>query len=67
MLIDDGCTTLVLSAGMDEKLLLSDGAKELMKEKGIKYDYLQSSTAVAKYNELIAQGTTVGALIHSTC
>tara|TARA_R100001163_G_C5067308_1_gene206306 strand:+ start:112 stop:471 length:360 start_codon:yes stop_codon:yes gene_type:complete len=66
-LIDNGATTIILSAGMENRLELPDETKKWLKEKNISFHYLQTEEAVKKYNELAAYSNKIGGLFHSTC
>lgn len=65
-LLDHGAEHVVLSRGMHERLQVQQATLEQLRERGVEVDVLETSEAVERYNDL-ADGTRVGALIHSTC
>lgn len=65
-LIEKGATTIILSAGMNERLRTAPETLRLLEEKEVMALCLQSEEAVRQYNQLCGK-TPVGALIHSTC
>jgi hypothetical protein len=44
-----------------------DDTVRQLEERGVTVEVLDSGAAVARYNELAADGHPVAALIHSTC
>jgi hypothetical protein len=66
-LLTHGATIVVLSKGVQERLLTCPETLEMLEAQGIAYHILQTEAAIRRYNELAAQGELVGALIHSTC
>lgn len=65
-LITLGCTTVILSRGMDLQLRCMPDTLAVLGNRGIVTHVLETREAVRLYNEL-APTTRVGALIHSTC
>jgi len=63
----DEVDIIILSKGMDNQLQTKTDTYSYVKEKKKKLHILNTRLAVEKYNELVAQGVKVGALIHSTC
>jgi len=65
-LLKQGATVIVLSKGVEERLLTCPETLQMLEEMGIETYVLQTEKAVERYNEL-SQHERVGALIHSTC
>ncbi|HKK45314.1 MAG TPA: Mth938-like domain-containing protein [Balneolaceae bacterium] len=65
-LLEHGAKVIVLSKGFHERLQVCEETTQMLKNKGIKFYFLQTEKAKAKYNEL-SEDHAVGALIHSTC
>jgi hypothetical protein len=66
-LVEHGARTVVLSRGQQRRLGVMDGTVRQLREQGVAVEVLDSPAAVARYNELAADGHPVAALIHSTC
>lgn len=66
-LVDNGCTTIVLTRGMLLRLQTADETLEMLDRRGIKVHITETKAAVRIYNDLAANGETVGGLFHSTC
>ena len=66
-LLDHGCTTIVLSRGMDLVLQVHPKTTELLKERGVTAIVEETRAAVKRYNQMAAAGASVGGLFHSTC
>lgn len=66
-LLDKGCDVVVLSRGVELRLLTMPETLTFLEAQNIETYVLQTEEAIAKYNELAEQGRQVGALIHSTC
>ena len=66
-LVANGADVVVLSRGVQERLLVGDEVVAALEARGIEVRVLQTDEAVAAYNALVAEGRKVGALIHSTC
>jgi len=62
---------LVLSAGVENKLQLSEEARVFLYKMEINFHYLQTEEAIKKFNELIEENyenlNSVAGLFHSTC
>jgi hypothetical protein len=65
-LLAKGSRTIILSRGMQLVLQVPPATVEWLEKQGVRVEVLESSLAVARYNELCAH-EPVGALIHSTC
>ena len=65
-LIDQGAETIVLSKGIWERLQVCPETLNLLSERGIAVEVLQTEAAVQRFNEL-RESTPVGGLFHSTC
>lgn len=65
-LLDQGAEVVVLSKGVHERLQVCPETLELLQERGVEVQVLQSEAAVAAYEALRAD-RRVAALIHSTC
>lgn len=63
----DDVDIVILSKGMDSVLQTKEDTIDFLKSKGKEYHLLPTKEAMTLYNELVAQGKKVGALIHSTC
>jgi hypothetical protein len=66
-LMDHGCTTVVLSRGMQGRLTLSHETLELLQAKNVDVRVAKTKQAVKIYNKLAAEGIAVGGLFHTTC
>lgn len=66
-IVEKGAEVVVLSKGIDNKLLTKQETLDYLEEHKIKYYHLQSNLAVEKYNELLLSDYKVGGLFHSTC
>lgn len=65
-LLDAGAEVVVLSRGMQLRLLTCPETLELLRSRGIEVHVEETKRAVELYNSL-ADSRPVGALIHSTC
>lgn len=65
-LLEHGARTVILSKGFNERLQVKPETLQMLEEKGVAVQALQTEQAVQRYNEL-AGNEPVGALIHSTC
>ena len=65
-LLEHGAMIVVLSRGVWERLGVASETVQVLEERGVAYEILQTERAVERYNELVAT-EPVGALIHSTC
>ncbi|WP_433476634.1 hypothetical protein ACQPZP_06030 [Spirillospora sp. CA-142024] len=65
-LLDHGCAVIVLSRGMELRLLTMSATLELLEEAGVEAHVEETVAAVDLYNRL-AETTAVGGLFHSTC
>lgn len=66
-LVDQGCTHVVLSRGMHERLQTKPETIAYLENKGIEVTVIETRQAVAHYNTLAEAGEKVGGLFHSTC
>ena len=66
-LLEHGCTTVVLSQGMFQRLAISDKTLALLQAKNIDIHVAKTKQAVKFYNKLAAAGIAVGGLFHTTC
>lgn len=66
-LVENGATIVIVGRGQNERLEMTDEAREWLESQGIQLEVLESSRAVDRYNTLSADGVAIGALIHSTC
>ena len=62
-----GCTTIILTRGMDLVLQTCPETLDLLAARGIAVHVLETRAAAELYNELAAAGEKVGGLFHSTC
>jgi hypothetical protein len=62
-----GCTHVVLTRGMYEKLGVPDATVKWLESKGIKVYVAETRKAVETYNALTQEGKKVGSVIHPTC
>lgn len=67
VLLDRGATHVVLSQGRQDRLRVPDDTIALLVGRGVGYDILTTDAAIARYEQLRADGVAVGALIHTTC
>ncbi len=65
-LIDHGTEAVVLSMGILERLQVCPETLELLADRGITVEVLQTEAAVQRFNEL-RRSVPVGGLFHSTC
>ncbi|WP_433138312.1 Mth938-like domain-containing protein [Actinomadura nitritigenes] len=65
-LLDHGCTTVVLSRGMELRLHTMPETLELLQKHGVEVHVEETKAAVDMYNRLAAE-VAVGGLFHSTC
>ena len=65
-LLDNGATTLILSRGVHERLKTHPDTLDMLAQRGIAVQVLQTEAAIEAYNNLV-ETEPVGALIHSTC
>lgn len=66
-LVENGSETVIIGRGQNERLGVTEEAREWLASQGTELEILESSRAVDRYNSLRAEGVAVGALIHSTC
>lgn len=66
-LLDRAAVHVVLSTGRQQRLTIHDAVIALLAERGVAYDVLATDRAIARYEQLRAEGVAVGALIHTTC
>lgn len=66
-LIQRGSTVVVLSRGMELRLLTSPSTLGYLDEHGVQYHVEETNEAVRLYNDLAESGQRVGGLFHSTC
>lgn len=66
-LLDHGAQHVVIGRGRRGRLRVDGDTKALLDERGVAYEILDTAEAIARYEALRAQGTAVGALIHTTC
>jgi hypothetical protein len=65
-LIEHGARAVVLSKGIWERLQVCPETLEVLAEKGIEVEVMQTKAAVERFNEL-RESMPVGGLFHSTC
>jgi hypothetical protein len=65
-LLEKGAQVIILSQGMWKRLQVSPQTLEMLQEKGIEVQILQTELAVKLYNQL-RETSLVGGLFHSTC
>lgn len=65
-LVDRGARIVILSRGVNERLRVMPETLEILRQRGVETEVLQSEEAIRRYNEL-AGVAPVGGLIHSTC
>ena len=58
---------VILSRGMEGKLLLSPEAFRYLRQQNIDYYLVRSDRLAGLYNRLVNEGLTVTCFIHSTC
>ena len=66
-LLTAGAVVVVLSTGRGGRLRVQDATVDHLRQLGVNLEVLSTEDAIARYNELVAQGVAVGALIHTTC
>jgi hypothetical protein len=66
-LVGRGATHIVLSRGRHGRLGVHATTMALLEDRGIAHDVLATDDAIARYEQLRADGVPVGALIHTTC
>lgn len=65
-LLENGAKTVILSQGMWKMLQVSPQTLEMLEQKGIKVEILQTELAAKLYNQF-RETSLVGGLFHSTC
>jgi hypothetical protein len=65
-LINNGATAVVLSQGMQQRLLVPQSTIDYLEERSITVYVAETREAARIYNELV-ETTPVGGLFHSTC
>jgi hypothetical protein len=65
-LLDNGATTVILSKGVHERLKTHPSTLDMLRQREITVQVLQTEAAIEAYNALVG-AEPVGALIHSTC
>lgn len=65
-LLEKGAQVIILGQGMWKRLQVSPQTLEMLQEKGIEVQILQTELAVKLYNQL-RETSLVGGLFHSTC
>ena len=66
-LLDKGSRVIVIGCGQNQRLEVTEEAKNLIASREAEAVVLESNEAVDRYNELARGGAAVGALVHSTC
>jgi hypothetical protein len=66
-LLDHGAEVVILSRGMNERLQVMSETLRMLEKAGVETHVLPTEEAVARYNDLQADGRPVGGLFHSTC
>jgi hypothetical protein len=64
--LERGCTTVVLSRGMELRLNVMPETVKLLEDGGVRVHVEETTEAVRLYNRL-AETEAVGGLFHSTC
>lgn len=65
-LLEQGAQSVVLGKGINERLRVMPETVNMLREKGIDVEILQTEKAVERFNEL-REDRAVGGLFHSTC
>jgi hypothetical protein len=65
-LLDHGAEVVVLTKGVWERLRVCPETLDLLKQRGVATEVLQTEAAARRYNEL-RETEPVGGLFHSTC
>jgi len=66
-LMAQGCSAIVLSRGMHEKLQTCPETLAILAREGIEVHVAETRQAAEIYNRLTERGVRVGGLFHSTC
>lgn len=66
-LLDHGAAHVLLSVGRAGRLRIDPATAALLDERGVAWEQLRTSDAIARYGELRDAGVAVGALLHTTC
>lgn len=66
-LLEHGADVVVLSRGQQGRLCVPEDTVASVRAAGATVEVHGTEAAVARYNELVAAGAAVGALLHSTC
>jgi hypothetical protein len=66
-LLDRGCQVVVLSRGMQLALQVRPETLSELADKGVEVHVEETTSAVRRYNALVAASAAVGGLFHSTC
>jgi len=62
-----GSTTVVLSQGLEQRLLVPEATVQSLVARGIVVHIAETKEAVRLYNKLVEEETLVGGLFHTTC
>jgi len=66
-LIGEGCTCIILTTGVHDRISHNSETHMYLKQFGIEVREMNSTTAYSIFNNLIRNGVKVGILLHSTC
>lgn len=66
-LLDQGARNVVLAKGINERLQVMPETVQMLREKGVDVEILQTEEAVRRFNELREEDAPVAGLFHSTC
>lgn len=66
-ILAQGIEVMVLSRGMELRLGVCPETEQLLQERGIPYNFLETNQAVQLFNEQMERGKKVGGIFHSTC
>lgn len=65
--LDHGVDVVVLSRGQQGRLAVPEHTRAAIRDAGVTVEVGRTADAIERYNDLVAAGRRVGALLHSTC
>lgn len=58
---------LVIGTGLNGRMVVEEGAEEILASDGIKVEIYKSEEAIQRFLDLVKKGLKVGLLVHVTC
>jgi len=66
-LLGESIDYLVIGTGINGRMVVEEGVKEIFEKQGIKIEIYKSEEAIQRFLSLIREGKKVGLLVHVTC